>query len=190
MRKKWYNKVIKYCHFEEKGIYMEFLCLSDSHGSTKNILEALMRQIKRPDGIIFLGDGLRDLAYCELYDIPVYSVCGNCDSKLFPIELRSPDEMILDFYGKKIMITHGHKYDVKSGLSRLIYAAVEKNADVVLFGHTHDPIEMYLDMDGSDIINKPLYIMNPGSIGSYDGDFGVLTITKNGEILLSHGRLN
>ena len=87
---------------------MEFLCLSDSHGSTKNILEALMRQIKRPDGIIFLGDGLRDLSYCDLNDIPVYSVCGNCDSKLFPIELRSPDEMILDFYGKKIMLTHGH----------------------------------------------------------------------------------
>ena len=169
---------------------MEFLCLSDSHGCTKNILEVLSRQIKRPDGIIFLGDGLRDFTYCDLGDIPLYSVRGNCDSKLFPIELYADDERILDIYGKKIMLTHGHMYGVKSGMSRLIYAAAEKNADVVLFGHTHIPLEAYIDKDNSEILDKPLYIMNPGSVGSYDGDFGLLTVTRKGEILLSHGKLN
>ena len=169
---------------------MEFLCLSDSHGCTKNILEVLSRQIKRPDGIIFLGDGLRDFTYCDLGDIPLYSVRGNCDSKLFPIELYADDERILDIYGKKIMLTHGHTYGVKSGMSRLIYAAAEKNADVVLFGHTHIPLEAYIDKDNSEMLDKPLYIMNPGSVGSYDGDFGLLTVTRKGEILLSHGKLN
>lgn len=169
---------------------MEFLCLSDSHGRAKNIIEAFARQIKRPDGIIFLGDGLRDLSYCDFLDVPVYSVRGNCDSMLYPIELRSTEERILDFYGKKIMLTHGHKYDVKSGLSRLVYAAAEKNVDVVIFGHTHIPMEEYIDSEDSDILNKPLYLMNPGSIGGFDGDFGVLTVTEKGDILLSHGKLN
>ncbi len=169
---------------------MEFLVFSDSHGRTKNILEALARQIRRPDGIIFLGDGLRDMMYCDIGDIPVFSVCGNCDTSGFFGNLSSDDTRVIEAYGKRIMLTHGHLYGVKGGLSRLVYAASEKGADVVLFGHTHTPFEMRLDTEDSDILTKPLYIMNPGSIGGYDGDFGVLTVTNKGEILLSHGKLN
>lgn len=169
---------------------MDFLVLSDSHGRTKNILEALSRQIRRPDGIIFLGDGLRDLMYCEVGDIPVYSVRGNCDTSSFFGDISSDDVRIIEACGKRIMLTHGHLYGVKSGLSRLIYAAAEKNADVVVFGHTHAPLEMRIDSSDSDILDKPLYLLNPGSVGGYDGDFGILTITNRDEILLSHGKLN
>ena len=37
------------------------LILSDSHGHTRNLREALARQLRAPDIILFLGDGLRDL---------------------------------------------------------------------------------------------------------------------------------
>ena len=171
---------------------MEFLCLSDSHGRTKNILEVISRQVRRPDGIFFLGDGLRDLMYCDILDIPIYSVAGNCDTSSFYGTLSSDEVGIVNINGKKIMFTHGHLYNVKSSLTHLIYTAAEKDVDVVLFGHTHAPLEMMLDVDDIDIprLKKPLYLMNPGSVGGYDGDFGVLTITNRGEILLSHGKLN
>ena len=169
---------------------MEFLVLSDSHGRTKNILEAVSRQIKRPDGIIFLGDGLRDLMYCDI-DIPIYSVSGNCDTGSFYGELCSDTVRIVELAGKRVMLTHGHEYSVKSTLSRLIYAAVDSGADIVMFGHTHEPYEKRLDTGDIDmpVLKKPLYIFNPGSVGGYDGDFGVLTVNSRGEILLSHGRL-
>ena len=151
---------------------MELLCLSDSHGRANNILRVLERQIKKPDGIIFLGDGLRDLMYCDFGNIPVYSVRGNCDTGLFFGDVYADEERIIELNGKRIMLTHGHKYGVKNGLSRLIYAAAERCADIVVFGHTHIPLEIYIDKDNSDILEKPLYIMNPGSVGGYDGDFG------------------
>ncbi|MFR3419646.1 MAG: metallophosphoesterase family protein [Eubacterium sp.] len=42
-----------------------------------------------------------------------------------------------------------------------------RNADIVLFGHTHNQYTEYLD---------GLYIMNPGSVGM-NGDYGVIDIT-------------
>ena len=171
---------------------MEFLVLSDSHGRTKNILEALSLQIRNLDGIIFLGDGLRDLMYCDTGDIPIYSVGGNCDAGGFFAGLSSDGMRILELGGKRIMLTHGHLYGVKSTLSRLIYAAADNDIDVVMFGHTHVPYEARLDVTDIDMptLKKPLYIFNPGAIGGYDGDFGILSISSRGEILLSHGRLN
>ena len=41
---------------------MNILVFSDSHGRGSRMLEALARQIKKPDAVIFLGDGLRDLS--------------------------------------------------------------------------------------------------------------------------------
>ncbi len=171
---------------------MEFLVLSDSHGRTKNILEALARQIRKPDGIIFLGDGLRDLMYCDIVDIPIYSVGGNCDTGGFFGTLSSDDVGVIEACGKKIMFTHGHLYGVKSSLSHLIYIAAQRDVDIVLFGHTHTPLEMRIDVDDVDLpkLKKPLYLLNPGSVGGYDGDFGVLSVTDRGEVLLSHGKLN
>lgn len=170
---------------------MEFLVLSDSHGRTKNILEAISRQVRRPDGIIFLGDGLRDLMYCDI-DIPIYSVAGNCDTGSFYGGLCADTVRIIELAGKRVMLTHGHIYSVKSTLSRLIYAAADNDIDIVMFGHTHEPLEKRLDVGDIDmpILKKPLYLFNPGSVGGYDGDFGALTVNNRGEILLSHGRLN
>ena len=170
---------------------MEFLVLSDSHGRTKNILEAISRQVRRPDGIIFLGDGLRDFMYCDI-DIPIYSVAGNCDTGSFYGSLCCDDERIIDICGKKVLITHGHNYSVKSSLTKLIYTAAYKEIDIVMFGHTHEPTEIRLGVGDIDMptLKKPLYLFNPGSIGGYDGDFGTLTINSRGEILFGHGKLN
>lgn len=154
------------------------------------MLEAFSNQIKRPDAIIFLGDGLRDISYCEFGDIPIFAVCGNCDAFTFFGKGNAEDEIVMTLGDKRIMMTHGDRYAVKNGLARLVLSANEKGADIVLFGHTHMPCEKYLSKGESEYgitLQKPMYLFNPGSIGGYDPSFGTIEITPRGEIILSHG---
>lgn len=137
------------------------------------------------DALIFLGDGLRDLSYLSDSGIPLFPVMGNCDLMSFgaPIE----DTLTLD--GVRIFFSHGDRFSVKSGVERIAAYAAERSADVVLYGHTHLPLEQYLRVGtkvGDRTLEKPLHILNPGSIGeSRDGfgcGYGVLTI-QNGTVL-------
>jgi putative phosphoesterase len=108
---------------------------------------------KNVDLYIHLGDGERDTAGFH-NDIPFkehYCVRGNCDSGY------TPTEKFFSAAGKKLFITHGHLYDVKTGLERLTQRAVELKADIVLYGHTHEGLETY------DTARK-IHFLNPGSI--------------------------
>lgn len=164
---------------------MRFLVASDSHGRVSSLLEMVRRaHTKRfpADGIIFLGDGLSDLAYLRDEGLPLFFVRGNCDGLM----IDAPTEEILTFEGHRIFYTHGHHYSVKSGTDSLVSVAAERGADIVLYGHTHVPKECYYapgDTVGATVLNKPLYLMNPGSIREGYGDdtagFGVLEITES-----------
>ena len=165
---------------------MHFLIFSDSHGHPENINKVLDRA-GRYDGVFFLGDGIRDLDYCH-FNAPVYAVRGNCD--IFPLSSDGyPDKRDIILGNKKIFIAHGHAHGVKSSMGSLIYDAAEHDADIVLFGHTHERFERKYTSDDSAMLSKPLYVFNPGSISGYSASFGCLDITLRGEILLSHGLL-
>ena len=90
------------------------------------------------------------------------------------------------------MMTHGDLFGVKNGLSRIASAADYKGVDIVLFGHTHEMLAMYLP-EGDESFGfktqKPLYLFNPGSIGGYERSFGCITIDNRGGVLMSHGVL-
>ena len=81
---------------------MDIIVFSDSHGEVEKIEEALQRQIKKPDAVIFLGDGLRDMMNADKGDYPIYSVRGNCDTLIVSY---STDERSLVLGGKKIFFT-------------------------------------------------------------------------------------
>lgn len=167
---------------------MDILVLSDSHGHPERIRDAVQKQIKKPDAVIFLGDGLKDIDEC-LLGVPVYSVCGNCDSYSFFIPNNEPEERIIELGGKRIMMTHGHRYSVKSGLGRIIAVAAEREVDILLFGHTHEKLELCFAAGACEYgieLKKPLYVMNPGSIGGYPSSFGCIMIDSCGNLLLSH----
>lgn len=170
---------------------MNILVFSDSHGHGDNIAQALLRQPKAPNAVIFLGDGLRDMAYTGVGSAKLFTVCGNCDrSSVFTDD--APVEQTVTLANKRVFITHGHKYFVKSGYGALIEAAVNNDADIVLFGHTHSRWEEYLPTGSSccgTVLPKPLFIMNPGSIGDYPYSWGLIEIDTVGNILLSHGTL-
>lgn len=146
---------------------------SDSHGNL-TVLKQALDQMGAVDVIIHLGDYVQDALHLRnLTNIPIHIVQGNMDQDAVE------GSLVLEttIGGYKFFATHGHQYGVKNNLDQLYHAALEKNADVILFGHTH---EAYHRDDGQ------ILIMNPGSIGaSHVGDiesFGLLTITEDGDI--------
>lgn len=151
---------------------MKILVLSDSHGAMQEMRKALRKE--KPDMVIHLGDHYSDAEKLsgEFPKIPFEIVSGNCDSGLHA------SDKLLEIEKKKIYICHGHTYGVKRDLLSLKYAALEKGADIALFGHTHVP---FYDLDGR------LHMMNPGSIGAarYPAKAGYgLIFIENGEIFI------
>lgn len=171
---------------------LNILVLSDSHGRSERVEQVLARQIRTPDAVVFLGDGLRDVINLDTHGAPLLSVSGNCDAFGFFGDFGAEKEIVMTLGGKRFLMTHGHEYGVKSGLGRIVAAAVEKDVDVVLFGHTHMAFEKRLPDGESEYgipLKKPLYLFNPGSIGDHDASFGCVLVRENGEIMLSHGSL-
>ena len=112
---------------------MKAAVFSDTHGNTALMLEAVRRT--RPDVLIHLGDYERDAEQLrrEFPEIPLYSVCGNCD--FAPL---SPLTDIVPLGCVKALICHGHTYAVEyNNIDRLVYAAQEQGAKIAMFGHTH-----------------------------------------------------
>ena len=169
---------------------MNILIISDSHGRSDLVCEVIDRT--NPDAILFTGDGLRDLSYVDP-SCEVYAVRGNCDLVTFScaVEGDCPEETLVMISGARILLMHGHRYGVKSGLGSAIARAAERNADVLVFGHTHRPAELCIRPDADSgygaCLQKPLWVFNPGSLG-YGGSFGTLTI-RNGQILFGLGEV-
>ncbi len=170
---------------------MDILIFSDSHGSTEGMRWALERQPTRPAAILHLGDGVRDALVLEESGIPLYTVRGNCDPFLYGLSVACPEECVLAMGGHTILMTHGARYGVKAGLGGLLAAAAQQGADIVLYGHTHQPHEEMLPAGsnvGGVILDRPMYVFNPGSIGRGEHSFGVLTM-RGKDLLFSHGKL-
>ena len=135
---------------------MKILLVSDTHGRDKNLVEAL--KLEKPDFLCHMGDveGSEDYIR-ETANCPLAMVAGNND---FWTALNP--EVTFELHGFRIFMTHGHYYYPHAGMDRLIYAGKEKGADIVLFGHTHQPT---LD------IEKDIIVANPGSL-SYPRQHG------------------
>lgn len=126
------------------------LVLSDSHGDIENMVQAV--SLSQPDMIFHLGDCWQDADKLRLHfpDMRIEQVQGNCDCRM------EAHERIIIIEGKRIFMCHGHDYSVKMGYYRVMEAAQEAKADVLLFGHTH---RIYYDYHNN------MAILNPGSIG-------------------------
>ena len=164
---------------------MDILIFSDSHGRGELIAEVLDRQITPPGAVIFLGDGLRDLDRVDTGAAELYCVRGNCDFAAF----SEDDEQTLILGGKRIFMTHGHHYGVKSGYGLAIARAVSRGADILLFGHTHHPFFQRIEKGseiGGRILERDLYVFNPGSLR--EGYFGTLTIV-GGQVILNNAEI-
>ncbi len=159
---------------------MRVLIVSDTHGNHEN-LEQVLQQEATFDLMIHLGDSEVDQEeLVQVAKCPVEVIAGNMD--------RDPSletEKIIQVEDYRILICHGHRAGVNSGLLRLEYQAREHEVDMVMYGHTHVP---YLDE------NEDLIILNPGSI-SYPRPWGsrpsyaVLEVDENGEYKIKQNHL-
>ena len=148
---------------------MKVLIFSDTHGRRSSMEDIISRH---PDAqyVIHLGDCVADTkSITELFpSVTLLGVCGNCD---FGSSAEPFGEVVLG--GKRIFFTHGHKFSVKSGLSLIIAEGRRRNADAVLYGHTHIAQNIYDD---------GMYVFNPGSLSlpQYGRpSYGIMDIVNN-----------
>lgn len=150
---------------------MKILVFSDSHGMTLN-METAIQTHPHIEYIIHLGDygtdtdGLAADNFTYIFDV----VQGNCDKKkLYPIE------KVIQLVGKRVLLTHGHSYGVKYGLTSIIAKGLQDKLDVILFGHTHEPLIES---------REGLLLVNPGSISKPRSTsaptYALLEISKSG----------
>lgn len=130
-----------------------FVVLSDSHNRSKRQLDGLAPLFAENDYIVHLGDGSADLRpiFSE-YPEKTYILRGNCDFSY------GEEECVIEAEGMSVFCCHGHRYGVKSGLSRLAARARELGCKVALYGHTHTACVE--EVDG-------VLCVNPGALGSY-----------------------
>lgn len=149
---------------------MKLLVLSDSHWELNHMVAAVHRE--KPQALIHLGDHADDARRLqrEFPQLPLCVVRGNCDRFS-----SDPEEALIQWEGVRIFAVHGHKYGVKDSLLRLRYAGLEKEARVVLFGHTHAPC--CVEEDGR-------WMMNPGACGGRRPSYGIVEI-ENGSVSCS-----
>lgn len=145
---------------------MRILVVSDTHRDFYT-LRQLVEQHREADVVVHLGDGEEEMEDVKALqeNKMVVMVRGNCD---WGSSLPAQVQLLLG--GKRIFACHGHTYGVKHSLSALMEQAARCQADVVLFGHTHMPLEQYQD---------GVYYLNPGSL-RYTGSYGIVDITPAG----------
>ena len=68
---------------------------------------------------------------------------------------NSVSALIFDIEDKVIFLCHGDKYNVKYGLDEIEAKAKSIDADIVIFGHTHTPLNFKKDN---------IIYLNPGSV--------------------------
>lgn len=141
--------------------------LSDSHGDLYNAKKAIS-SMGSVDMLVHLGDYCRDAeALSKQLDREIIYVRGNCD-----FSSAAESDKIIDVSGKRLLLTHGHNYNVKGDYIDLYFKALESGVDAVLFGHTHM----------ADVFEKNcILFINPGSVSRpRDGikTYAVVTIDK------------
>ena len=149
---------------------MRLLVMSDSH-SRREKLEEILQAEPMADAVFHLGDGAADLRFLQEGDRRTFFLIrGNCDS-VYNNDLQ--DSCSVTFEGIRIFATHGHLYNVKFGLEKIgLYAALNQ-LNLVLFGHTHDPLIKY---------ENGIHFFNPGAVA--DGCYGCVDITPKGLVCI------
>lgn len=153
---------------------MKILVISDSHGNVGTILTAIDRE--KPDVLIHLGDGLKDLADIKFAG-QIYGVRGNCDLKA-----KVGTKGKLEHNKQIILYLHGHEFDVHDNYEKLIDFAKIQGADIVLFGHTHKAD--YFTRDG-------IVFLNPGAINNRtDGTYATIIFENGKKTKFEHHKIS
>ena len=166
------------------------LVVSDSHGRVETFRAIVERFGEKCDALVFCGDGIAD--FCALLELTKKNkklakafpsvaafARGNGDYPDFPLgegEIKVPLHQILKAAGMSLLVTHGHAEGAYYGLGRMNQTALEHQADVVFYGHTHIAARQEEDCT---------FFINPGSCsrprGGQQPSFAIVQIPGNQE---------
>jgi hypothetical protein len=131
---------------------------SDTHG-IKEVMRDTLSDFGPFDMMLHLGDGARDgIAVSKEFGIQLHGVCGNED---YGVNLK--EQLLLEVNKWSCLLFHGYHMELNPFQSQEIWknhfrnmhrAAVNSNASVLLFGHTHKPLLKRIDN---------VLLCNPGS---------------------------
>lgn len=123
---------------------MKIIVMSDSHGDKETVkaVSALPAE-----AIFHCGDS--ELSHDDPLLHNLHIVRGNCDR-----DERFPESLLVEVGGKRILVVHGHEHDCKRSMLPLYYDTLERQADIVLFGHSH--------LYGAEM-KEGILFLNPGS---------------------------
>ena len=151
---------------------MKILVVSDSHGRN-NHLNTVLDRVGDIDLFLHLGDLEGSEYFIETFvNCRVEMISGNND---YFTEI--PREKIITIGKYTVFMTHGHRYSVYYDTVKLKEAAQARNADIVMYGHTHIPS---IDMSDHIIAINPGSISQPRQPGRQPS-FILMEIDKNGE---------
>lgn len=131
---------------------MKILIVSDTHRNDDNLKRVLDAHMPL-DMLIHLGDAEGSEYLIENW------VNDGCDLKMvvgnndFFSSLER--ELEVEIGTHKVLLTHGHYYNVSLGVESLRQEAKERGCDIAMYGHTHRP---YLE------VGRDVTILNPGSL--------------------------
>ena len=148
---------------------MKILIVSDTHGRIHKTIDFIEHN---PDIslCLHLGDSFNDVEDLRVMfpKLKIDYVLGNSDF------LNAPYFRVMELMGVRVALTHGHNYNVRSGLVTLSERALAKEASLCLFGHTHVPFNGYVN---------GVHMFNPGSAAlplEGSATCGILTINETG----------
>jgi putative phosphoesterase len=133
---------------------MRVAVLADTHfkNNKLNLPQMVIKHLEGIDGIIHCGDvkekGLLDVL--EAY-APVFAVHGNVDDEGLQWKLK--EKLVINLNNYRIGIVHGHGEKGKTA-DRAIEAFKNTEIDILLFGHSHQPLLQ---------TKKGVLMINPGS---------------------------
>jgi len=144
--------------------------VSDSHGRMQ-CLRAAVEKMGPVELVLHAGDFYADAMRLQTETGQrVVAVVGNCDW-----QSPGPAEEVVEIGGYRILLTHGHQYQVKSGYQKLIEKLKNSDYHMIVFGHTH--IAEIIPINGG-------YIFNPGSVSRSrlggPPTYGIIELKKQG----------
>lgn len=142
------------------------IALSDTHGN-RGVIDGLESIFAENNIIVHLGDTSADGNYIRnKFPEKTHVINGNCE-----IASVGENEEIIEVEDIKIFLCHGHRYSVKSTLTRLAERAKQAGCAIALYGHTHEA--------RADVIDG-VTLINPGACTRYGGK-SYLFLAVNGQ---------
>ena len=155
---------------------MKITVVSDTHGDFETLYQIVTRNTDS-DLFIHLGDGEREFydVRSAFYDKAFIFIKGNNDWEDYP------QCLVTELGGKKFYLCHGHRFDRMRLKEYLSATAVTNGCDAALFGHTHVPVNEYVN---------GVLLFNPGSAvlprGGNAPTYGIITVSDDGIIKAVH----